>query len=949
VKQHFRAWPIAIAFGALACLPFARPAHADTIWNSDWLSSAPTSMISYWSPPAVAFASNGDVLLGSAADNTYGQYVRIGAGGELRWVANLPFTGTNAMFANADGGALISAYDYSSSAIVRLDASGAKLWSRTMFAGWIVQPSADRIVTVGSGLASALDATTGNVVWQHDVGRDSYDGRGGVVADAQGNVYTTGIFLVNQAFGGFRTQKLDSNGNEVWSTTTSGANGAIIGGNATMLYLQTNGMLRGVRMVDGSIAWSVPHDASSTPLLLSDDSAREPIVFGATTIQRLAADTGQPRWTQPVAGDPASARIVGGAILTTGAGKFVKLDQATGAIAWSKTKPTYDAAGNYLTWFGFGGLRDGNVLSVGQAEYPLTVGNAPAFLQSISFATGDVLGVVSPPVVAQGMLSGNAVDASGALVSVGVSQRASGVDLRMRRLDPATGAVMWQVFDPVNDLGPGKWFYMPTPSVTFAGNSIATSMALNSGGCSNAASGGARISLHDASNGTRRWRTFLTDVDRACSYVYEPKFDTAGNVYVSVNGQVHCQNNECFNNSVYKLSAANGQILWHDDSGADRYVRDFAVFDNIVVVGGPFDSSSDTLRGLSGASGAVQWTTDVFAGYAYDRYLFKVDDSHVVIVATTATSTSWAKLDVATGAVLWNKSVSHQECDGLCFANSPTILPGGDLLVHDGLDDKPLLRRFHNDGSGIVDEWIVGANTTSQRAWINRAEPDTNGLWNLDLRRGPRNNALSSVHFFARFDPANGTLVGQQAWFAYSNDPYETFVYRDLLKQTGDDRFLMTSISTRTPQPTTSGVGLVDTSVTAHGNLAIRAELVGSTSIGASVSMHVRVTYSGDQPLHGVTVRATMPWQSGIGAAACATSAASNCVLDTSSGAVFATFDIQPGGSIDITGQLKVLAGSTDPTLTATTYGPLGLSEPDTLDNFTRAEVGVFADGFDSH
>ena len=85
--------------------------------------------------------------------------------------------------------------------------------------------------------------------------------------------------------------------------------------------------------------------------------------------------------------------------------------------------------------------------------------------------------------------------------------------------------------------------------------------------------------------------------------------------------------------------------------------------------------------------------------------------------ATTKASTrAWAKLDAATGTVLWDLGVAHAPCANLCFENSPTVLPGGDLLIHGRLGSRALLRRFHNDGSGTVDEWLVGADAPSQQA-----------------------------------------------------------------------------------------------------------------------------------------------------------------------------------------------------------------------------------------
>ena len=61
-----------------------------------------------------------------------------------------------------------------------------------------------------------------------------------------------------------------------------------------------------------------------------------------------------------------------------------------------------------------------------------------------------------------------------------------------------------------------------------------------------------------------------------------------------------------------------------------------------------------------------------------------------------------------------------------------------------------------------------------------------------------------------------------------------------------------------------------------------------------------------------------------------------------------ATFDVQSGGSVDISGQLRV-GVSSNPQLHALVAGPIGLNELDTSDNGMSVLIdqSIFKDGFE--
>jgi len=150
-------------------------------------------------------------------------------------------------------------------------------------------------------------------------------------------------------------------------------------------------------------------------------------------------------------------------------------------------------------------------------------------------------------------------------------------------------------------------------------------------------------------------------------------------------------------------------------------------------------------------------------------------------------------------------------------------------------------------------------------------------------------------------------------------------------------------------QPATLGAGLIDTTVTATGNLSLQLTTDRhAANVGQPVNFHIHVDYSGDNPISGARLIADFPWVGRATAQFCATQSAANCTLDTRSNSVSAQFDIQPGGSIDITGQLRVSDGSDPGKLSAIVIGPIGLNEQDPSDNAAQTIVNqsLFADGF---
>lgn len=951
------------------CIP---PAHADAVWRNDWATSSPPTLSQYWAPAypakpsaAVAFDTQGDVLFGAMASTSLdGQFIRLTQNGTLRWSSNVyafSSDGAYALIPNADGGAYLALgwpdhADDAGDNVVRLDANGSRVWSREVPTGWLAQVASDQIATAGCSRLTLLDGVTGNVVWQRVFNAiDTSCTSGGVVADSQGSLYATFPINVGNTTTGFRTIKVDQTGNELWNVVSAGVGGgSVIGIGGSMLYVSTTTDLLAFRISDGSVAWSAPL-SSLSHVFLSGGGVPEPIVLGPNSAQRVAADTGLPRWTQPVPGAMTAANVVNGALfVATSSGSLVKLDLSSGVIAWTIALPASDTSRS-VEWLAFGGFNGSSLLAVAKTR-SVAAGTPPPLFQRIDFASGTLVDVVPVPPVPQGMSNAlNLLDDDGNVVGVGASQQADYSTLRLRRLEGTSGNVLWDIAEPIDDLG-GSWIQPPQPQAVVNGDAIAVAFPINSApeNWYPPGPGWLRVDLRDRSTGDLRWRNFLSDDYQQYTRVSTPALDSDGNVIVATGARV---SDSYERRTLYKLSAASGAVLWRfDDESPDCcdvqvFPQDFTVLGSDILLVGPFQGSSDTIRRLSGIDGSIVWASSIFASSYGVFGTYNVDAGHVVVFGGVSQTVLWAKLDLQTGNALWTNSASVPPCTmaSCSGGGDDLILSDGDILFVGERNYNPSLQRFHTDGSGTIDNWDLPASDPALESWMVRVQNDSIGAIRLYLRRG-YGKSQGGVTFLAGFDMTTGALLGQQAIYAYTSDPIAAFSYPDPLLWTAANRLVVSTYSAQPPLPTSMGTALFDTSVTAHGDL-IAAVSIDRTQVmpGELVGFHLKATYTGDLPLTGAHMLGNLPWQSGITGLTCSTMSASNCAIDSRSGAINALFDISPGGSIDITGQIRVLDATDTETFTATTYGPIGLSEQDTLNNFARTTVtqSLFRDGFD--
>ena len=934
-------------------LALAAPVGAGEIWRSDVYASAPPTFAYLWPPSlsgsVIAFGDDGDVVYGSPSPNLSDQrIVRVRGDGSIRWAFALPLSESAdaiaAILADGDGGATFS--HTVTGRIVHIAPDGSLAWSRALPAFSLARVSANRVAVAGGGRVTLLDTASGDVVWQRTLSQPGYDG---IVADGAGNLYA-GVRSA-QSGASLDVLKLSPDGHALWRMAVDGTSGGVVAVGGDLLYVKGGYDLHALNTVDGALVWR-RYAGSDIAVRFSPDAASEPVVADHAHIERLDASNGNARWSTPIT-DLQRLDRAGDALLGATSSALLRVDPADGTVMWS-----VPASGGPEFPMGIGPY--GN-----EARFIARTNAAPGLAgpidRRIDLATGATIANADTMSIAQGISEIGRLDSQGRVVCAGVSQHPDGPRLNLRSIDAATGAMHWQNNEYV-DL-PGGIFapsaLQAAPELAVRGDMFAISQMLGDSIRCELNAAVARVASYTLESGGRRWQTWLRDAtDRHCPLVSAPVADSAGNVFVSVSTLVYCPESPgCQRRTLYKLASADGAVVWRRDESADAGMEGLVLYpkaptsvDMDVVVAGSVDGVAATAQRIAGTDGSVAWTSHEFDSLAPAEYVDRIDDGHLIVYGGDATSFRFAALDSANGLTSWASSAPWQPCynSGCLAYGEPFFLLGGDKLAPFQRDYAPLLKRQHNDGSGLVEEWMLGDASPILSSWVRQVLIDPSGQLHVYLRRGHR--FTGSVSFLAALD-AEGHLLGQQAFYPYDGDALDAWSYPEPLAMPALDRVLARTYAARPPLPTTSGVALYDTSVTAHGNLAIALD-VDRAQVGAEMPLafHLQVTYTGDTPISGVRLVANLPWASGITAATCALQSGSSCVLDTRSGNLRATFDLAPGGTADLAGNVRVLDDAAEkPAITAATYGPMGLSEVDTIDNFARADLlqSLFLDGFD--
>ena len=942
------------------------------VWRNDWLGQQPPSLANYFPGIAslvpgsapIAFGPNADILLGGNSlsfDDI--QVVRMDSSGAIRWSTNFTatvdsaFVGTGTLIATEDGGALLTLGDFSvasGTAIARVNPDGTIRWLSKVQAGQLARPSSQVDVTSGCSTVTAFDDTTGQTLWQYSVSYDRHCTGGGITADGMGNVYA--IFpkpATTAPVPGFQVIKFNAPGHVVWSRDFSQPTTLAttpVYASASLLFVNTDTGLSALRTSDGSTAWDSP--GATAEGFAGNPS--EPVVVQADTIQRLRTEDGQPLWSTAINQYPIFVSAPGSLILVGGNdGALSRIDPQTGSVLWSTKLPTKDANDNDLNFFAVESIDAATLLVTAQSTN-FTYGAPPVFLQRVQAESGQLLTSATASNIAQGAgyFGTSLQENDGHVVTAASSRGTTSPWIRIRRIDGNGGQQLWESTQPLS-ANPASLDITSANGVAVVGSAQIQGDAPNS-------AGSVWVGAFDEQDGHLIWQRTYQQIGQLRTYASAPVIDASGNVYIAYGTYVSCQQfpnyGFCPQQSLLKLAAANGDVLWQHDAFSTTYLssgpvqqvfaQNFSLLGADVVLTGTLvpQVPGHDLVALSSTDGSEQWTSDLFAGKgAYGT--FPSNDGNFIALGFGA----WSKIDPGTGNALWSNPSIPFDCQAVCNIYANLEMPNDDIYYVGEADWKPYVKRVPASQGAAEQVWRLEPNDASLRSDVTEISKDAAGhIWfrlNRTLRGG-----TSGVAFLAEFDPTTGTLTRQQALDAYGINPLTASINPVLLGAPESNLLTLLTFPQFAPAPTTIGNAQIDTTPVQNGDLSIAVTTDrAKVSAGDVLMFHFVVSYSGNAPISGAHMFAELPWTSIAAGVACQVQSAANCIIDNRSQTLYATFDIQPGGQVDVSGQVLVSGGLDTPQLLATVYGPTGLVEQNTINNFSRAALtqDIFANGFD--
>jgi len=948
--------------------------HAQApVWSNSWRIQSPTPFFT-GTPPDFAFSADGELTFAQvAASGLDYQYARIDVSGNARWSANLGVQfytevgDAKPLLPYPNGSAVVGLdLGYAEfSRIARVDTDGSVNWIRSIRADSLVALPNQQVLAANCASLAVLDSTTGNVAWQYgNPGAPAaYCIRNRALADDEGNIYAiTAESLPSYQFQ-LRTTKLDSAGHVLWQNTVAAGSTSIgqglIGASDGLLFLRTYAELRVLHAIDGTPAWSIQFSNTTSNAVVLAGNPAEAIVIDGATASRLPNDAGTARWSTDLSASVSSATVAGGAVVALESGAVARIDADSGSILWQTPLPSTDADNNALVFSGAGLMGPGTLVAVASR---VSLFAPPPFLQKIDFTTGQPTGTIDVAPVAQGVMASSIAEDATHIIDAAVVADAASWKLRVRRLDAATGAVLWESSDPVPLAYPwdGLFYYIATPAftptITASGSEIAVGFVLGNA---------LNVVAFERSSGAVRWSKSLAEIFVSAVNFAGPAIDADGNVYIEPNLTYSCSAayllyccpqlaTSCYALRLYKLAGLDGATLWQREGPAvSAPSLVFSLTGSDVILGGPFtgDLASSTMARLSGGDGTSEiWSSAVLPDYGVNG-IFPLPDGSIEV-----TGNGFARLDAATGNTLWSKPYpADPDCTQQTFCHVYDVLatPNGDLYSAGESSRTLRVQRLWGDGSGQADFWYPVPAVSGTRLVGTQIMRGLDGqLW-LRLARssspGPATLALLTV-----FDPVTGTISAQQVIGEYDNtDSLGPNSGAVMLSGPASGVLPVQTLVSEPPLPATYGDALLNIGIVAHGDLSVSTSLDPPRVMPGDVAtFHVFISYVGDAPAGGVQLIAAMPWPSGATQFACNTAGASNCVVDARAESVRATFDIEPGGSVELTGSISVIdiGSRTDPpTINAVVYGPPGLAEPETANNFASAAIkqSIFLNGFE--
>jgi hypothetical protein len=960
---------------ALSANPTLGAAQA-LIWNNGWTVQAPpalqhniysSSELQLQAP--VSISPDGEVVIREASQSTLDdQFVRFSSTGAVRWRVNLGNEGSTwdpvqgAMVANPDGSAFVATQE--GAALARIESNGTITWSDSIDTVFLASASTQVVEVQGCNSVVALDALLGQSLWEYSFANSTGQcAASGLMTDATGNAYAEfSVTLVasNPMMSEVHLLKFDPNGKMLWEQVQLTPNSVqLVGLGATRVYLNLDAgysqlSVQALSTGDGSVAWT----SNGAAGLGMAGTPAELFVSSSAGVQRLASSDGSPRWTQAVFNSGTSSTVSA----FSGFSDYAivgasQVDANTGTVNWTAALPTADASGNYLFYIASGLLADGSIVF---AASPIA-GAAPPVFQRVNSASGALRGQIPVESGAQGILAESIVADPQTIAATVPVWTQAGLALRLRALNSSDGSLRWETVD--DSLQATGFNGAPYFGIVGANDALAVAI----GGTLGNTGGAAWVGAYDMSTGAQRWTQFFDDfLDmQGPTVLSDPIADTDGNVIAAYattitypHGYPPTPPMPQGQLSIVKLSAVDGSLLWRHDDILPQ-IQDQTMPQSIsmlgsdvLVWGGPFAApyaTSSMLR-LSGKDGSVVWSSNVFYTVYHDYGsvfgAYPVGDGTIVVTGEGG----WASVDAQTGATIWSNA-QPAVCVGNCQSGGgTTVLPDGDLVSVGQNNSTVQIAVLPGTANATPVYWSpdqADRNLTQSFGYTVNVDSSGN-VWTRIARHYLYD---AEIAYLAKVDPTTGSLTSQQAMFTTSRDPLLQSLSPIPLAAPEANSMMAVSYNNDPTAPETSGDSLIDTTITANGNLSIQFITDrASAAPGQLVAFQLTAMYSGDAPIAGAKLIADFPWVGHAVGLTCVTQSASNCVIDVRADTIVATFDMQPGGSIELTGQIRDTGGNDPAVLAAIVAGPMGLNELNTLDNSVRTNVNqsLFANGFES-
>ncbi len=724
--------------------------------------------------------------------------------------------------------------------------------------------------------------------------------------------------------------------------------------------------------VDGSLLWSVTGAHGVTPGIALDGDG-DPLVFGASVVEKLERATGVRRWVHAVSGSVADVDVSAEGIVivgnfdASGSGGFVeRLRGSDGVSQWQSTL-TFPAS----DWMRLTSI-------VVQGDRVLVAGVAcatnaqPERCDLVLWPRGmDGTGAGSAVPTFALPASGRAVAApSDTTVGAALGYGPLGMQVTVKRVRNADGGVLWDVTRPISMPNvPGKLPYTIDVAASDGGVAVFYARDFNQG---HPHSSEAMIAAFDATTGAFRWERSALDLDTGYTDGNAQSFaiDPAGNVFASVHeGTVP--------GGLFPITQNRRQIRKYAAStGTEIGSVDFRAYDPPIltpfqsplfrIVDGdiladevPLPSIDYALTRIDGATGSVSWSNPALAfPYPFGMSAF---DSGRAYVATSDDDMVVSSYRLDTGSEMWRATysdpsdigygvwTSYRGSDGAIYAGGFRRIPrpGGSPS---SWDSRGLLMRL--DGADGTIDWVDRFDTSPVVSPSGQLTPvlDHDGVlysWQRQAR-----GIESPGYFYTGTATADGGLMGTQVvYLGTAPFPHlgESAMTIEILGMTDDGGAIVHGGFGDASQPHSFGMAKWPAPQSFTGG-SLRVSLAVAVQSGEpqiATSFVLEAINDGAIVAPVVDVLLAIPSQSMIGSIACVVGNVS-CTAKTTPTSIGHRLDLPPGASVRISGTVRH-SRSVPGRFEASAFSPYGFVEMDMKDNIRSLRVDdiLFSHSFD--